>query len=163
MKLFGRKANQSPTSATVPPELKPYYDGPSLGSRLRRAVLLVLPIIAAAALIAALIFGGVWLKHRRDSEQASKSSQSAQQATQGAPSESGSSSTQGQNQSTGNQTNDNPSSSSEQSDNTQSQAAQPSTTPNTGPGSDIVILAVTTGAAATLLAYMWQLKTLRSR
>lgn len=186
MRIFGRKANQqstTPTAPDVPPELQPYYGRPSLAMRLRRVGLFVLPVIAALALIAALIAGGMWLRHRSDqsSNKVATNQSTSQKPTTNSNQNQGSNSSQSQNQgnnqsqpaapqptntspnnssSANNSTSQQPSGNAQQPG-TNSSGATPANIPNTGPDAGMYLLALVMASIATVTAYVRQLKTVR--
>ena len=181
MRIFGRKANQqsaSPAAPNVPPELQPYYGRPSLGTRLRRIGLFVLPVVAALALVVALIAGGMWIKNRSDEN---KPKVATSQSTTQKPATNNEDSNKPQNGSNPNQSEESqPSSNSSNSpgstndsnstnestgqpsasSNTSSQSS-PSNIPSTGPDSGMYLVALAMAIAGTALAYLRQLKTIR--
>jgi hypothetical protein len=159
MRIFGRKANQqstTPSAAQVPPELQPYYGRPSLGTRLRRVGLFILPVLAALALIAALIAGGMWLKHRSDD---SNHKVVAKSPTIQVP-------TTNNNQYQGNAqsqpTEPQPANTAPGANSVSSPSDQSSTNiPSTGPSSSVYVLALIAAVFGTAAAYIRQLKIAR--
>ena len=184
MRIFGRKANQQSTTTPgpdVPPELQPYYGRPSLGVRLRRIGLFVLPVVAALALIVALIAGGMWLKHRADesNHKVATNQSTTQKPATNNNQQNGTSQTENnsQSQSNGSKPSNNStdntnsangsssgsSSTSQQSENssTNGQASSSSNIPSTGPDSSMYLIALATAIAGSAVAYARQLKIAR--
>lgn len=77
MRIFGRNANQQPTKANVPPELKPYFNGKPIWQRLGQ----LLPLAVAVVLAGAIIGGAVWVRMHRASSTQPATSQHAQEQT----------------------------------------------------------------------------------
>lgn len=173
MWIFGKKANQQSESSDVPPELRPYYGTPSMGTRLRRASLFVLPVLAAIVLIVALIAGGLWIRHRMEQDDSSvatsQSSQSQNQTQQPTTTDNTQSdnSSDSQSQSSAPSTDATSNSTSPSSGVTQTpDATSQTTTPasdltNTGPDDGVYVLAFAAAVTATALAYIRQLKLAR--
>ena len=75
MRIFGRNANQQPTKANVPPELKPYFNGKPIWQRFGQ----LLPLTIAVVLAGAIIGSAVWVRMHRANGTQPTSSQHVQE------------------------------------------------------------------------------------
>ena len=143
--------------SNVPPELQPYYR-PTRGARLRRAGLLILPLLAAVVLIGALIGGGWWLAHRNQNKTASNSSQhsteTAQAPTEPTPAEPAPTTQQPAETPT-------PATQTPTSSTPTSTPASTSTLANTGPDAMGVLLAGAIGSIAAVAFHVRQRRVIR--
>lgn len=178
MALFGRNSSQQSAMADVPPELRPYYERPTLGARLRRAALFVLPLLVVLILVAGAVWGLVWLnRHKPAASSKTSNGQTSQQSAQNNQPSSGGSSQQGSQ----NQNSNNPSSSQQNQPTNQNQPSpqstggtQPTTgtsgtapstgsspqgsIPNTGPGDSILTVSIVAGAAGAAAFHVRQVR-----
>lgn len=172
MRLFGRRANQQ-SATEVPPELQQYYGQPTLGTRLRRASLFVLPILAFLVVLGVVLGGAIWLRHHKLSDLPQTISRQTTKAPKPAPNKASAPSTSepsqsdqqssqttqpGQSQTIG--------SSQQTADNTtQPQASTNSeaTIPNTGPGEMTFVFAAMAALIGAAAFHIRQMRSARSR
>ena len=153
MRFFGRKANSDSTKPAVPPELQPYYTRPTFGTHARRVGLFVLPVLATAALVVALIVGGVQLKNRIAT---SKSPAAVSGQTSGGASSGDTQSNNQQSQQPGSS-----STAPATSQTSGTQPAAPADIPDTGP-ENLLVLPFVAASIAIALNYARQLRHIRS-